>query len=152
MRLAALLEVVAPDGSVRTQWPYDQIEELDAPDKVMRIGRHRNPVLERIEIFDASFAEAVDALAVHVDRTGAIQRSQHKHAVMLAVAAAAVLLLFAIFALPAIADRMAPLVPTALDRRLGALVEFKTRAELARSLGEDFECRTGRFQRPAAPR
>ncbi|HWC94324.1 MAG TPA: M48 family metallopeptidase [Pseudolabrys sp.] len=148
VRLGALLEVVAPDGSVRTQWPYDQIEELDAPDKVMRIGRHRNPVLERIEIFDASFAEAVDALAVHVDRTGAIQRSQHKHAVVLAVAAAAVLLLFAIFALPAIADRMAPLVPTALDRRIGALVEFKTRAELARSLGEDFECRTGRFQRP----
>src|SRR5437879_3548922 len=63
-------------GNVLANWPYNELEPLTAPDKVLRIGRHGNPVLERLEIFDPDFAHAVDMQAIHIDRTGAIRRRQ----------------------------------------------------------------------------
>ena len=148
VRLAtAAMEIVAPDGRVVTNWPYDQIDELNAPDKVLRLGRHKNPILERLEIFDASFAEALDVLAIHVDRTGALQRAQHKHAVVLALAATVSLLLAAVFVVPAIATRMAPFVPIALDSRIGAVIDVKARAEYKSKYGADFECGLAPSQR-----
>src|SRR5690606_30989089 len=61
------------------------------------------------------------------------------------------LVLVAWFGVPAIGARLAPLIPAALERRLGDAVEMQTRATLdTGSAGENFEC--GRSPREHAGR
>ena len=50
------LQIADRDGRLLAQWPYDEIEGLPAPGKVLRLGRRGNAVLERLEIFDPGFA------------------------------------------------------------------------------------------------
>ena len=52
----ASLQISGHDGNSLAQWPYDEIEELTAPETILRLGRRRSPTLERLEIRDAAFA------------------------------------------------------------------------------------------------
>lgn len=138
---AAGLRIAGVDGRLLAEWPYDDILELTAPEHVLRIGRRHSPFLERLEIRDPDFAAAVDARAVYVDRSGALARRQRLSAIGWTFAATVSLLLVAYFGVPALADRLAPLVPVALERRLGDAVDVQTRAMLDRNnLGAAFEC------------
>ena len=134
------------DGAGRriADWPYDQIDELNAPAHVLRLGRRNNPVLERLEILDPPFAHAIDLLAHHVDRTGAIQRRQRFSVIGWTVVATAALLAVATVGVPAIAERLAPAVPVAVERKLGDAVNVQVRSQLdTRNAGAAFECGTG---------
>jgi Zn-dependent protease with chaperone function len=138
---AAALQVESSDGRLLADWPYDEIDELSAPDKVLRLGRRGNATLERLEVLDPAFAAAIDAQAIHVDRTGALRRRQRRSVIGWSVAATVSLVLVAYFGVPAIAGRLTPLVPPALERRLGEAVDVQTRAMLdTRDLGAGFEC------------
>jgi Zn-dependent protease with chaperone function len=128
-------------GNVLANWPYDELEPLTAPDKVLRVGRHGNPLLERLEIFDPDFAHAVDVQAIHIDRTGTIQRRQRGKVIGWTLAATVSLLLVAYFGIPALAERIAPLLPVAIERKLGDAVDMQTRAMLdTGKAGAAFEC------------
>ncbi len=137
----AALQISARDGRLLAEWPYDELEGLAAPDKVLRLGRRGNAVLERLEIFDPEFAAAVDVRALHIDRTGTIQRRQRGSVIGWTVAATVSLLLVAWFGIPALAERIAPLLPVAIERKLGDAVDMQMRATLdtGRS-GTAFEC------------
>jgi len=138
---ASGLQVESGDGRLLAEWPYDEIDELSSPDKVLRLGRRGNAVLERLEVLDPAFAAAIDTRAIHVDRTGMLQRRQRRSVIGWSVAATVSLVLVAYFGVPAIAGRLAPLVPPALARRLGEAVDMQTRAMLdTRNLGSGFEC------------
>jgi Zn-dependent protease with chaperone function len=138
---ASALQVESSDGRLLADWPYDEIDELSAPDKVLRLGRRGNATLERLEVLDPAFAAAIDAQAIHVDRTGALRRRQRRSVIGWSVAATVSLVLVAYFGVPAIAGRLTPLVPPALERRLGEAVDVQTRAMLdTRDLGAGFEC------------
>jgi Zn-dependent protease with chaperone function len=135
------LQIASADGQLLDTWPYDEIEGLAAPDTVLRIGRRGNRALARLEIMDPDFAAAVDGRAIYVDRTGVAQRRQRSSVIGWSVAATVSLLLVAYFGVPAIAARLAPVLPAALDRKLGDAVEIQLRGILdTKSTGAAFEC------------
>jgi Zn-dependent protease with chaperone function len=146
---AAALQIARPDGRLIAEWPYNELEPLTAPDKVLRVGRRGNAVLERLEIFDPDFAHAVDMQAVHIDRTGKIQRRQRGSVIGWTLAATVSLLLVAWFGIPALAERIAPLLPVAIERKLGDAVDVQTRATLdTGKAGVAFECGIAESEKP----
>ena len=72
----ASLEISSHDGRALSEWPYNELEELSAPDNFLRLGRVNSEILERLEISDKAFAAEIDARAALVDRTGALQRDK----------------------------------------------------------------------------
>jgi len=135
------LRVHAPDGAVLAAWGYDELETLSAPDDVLRLGKFGNPVLARLEVRDPTLAAAIDDLSVPVDRSGRSERQMRRKIVLWTVAAAAALVIVAVVGLPAIATRLAPLVPYPVERRLGELVDAEVRSSFnAGQLGADLEC------------
>jgi Zn-dependent protease with chaperone function len=135
------LQISSHDGHELREWPYDELEELSAPDNLLRLGRLNSTVLERLEICDTAFAAEIDAHAALVDRTGALQRRQRLSVIGWSIGATASLLLVAWFGVPAIAERLTPLLPAAVERKLGDAVDMQIRGMLdPRHSGESFDC------------
>ena len=142
------LQIVG-DDRVLAEWPYDEIEGLAAPDNVLRLGRRGNKLLERLEILDPAFAAAIDARARRVDRSGTRQRRQRDSVIGWSVAATLSLVAVAYFGVPAIAERLAPLVPAPIAHRLGDAVDMQVRGILDNHhLGAGFECGAAAGERP----
>jgi len=136
--------VRAARGDLLARWPYGDLEHLSAHDGMLRLGRVDNPVLERLEIHDPELAAAIDDLAATVDRTGATERRGRTRVVAWTVAAVASFVLVGIFGVPAIADRLTPYVPTAVERKFGEAADAQVRAMLDTDRkGEAFECGRG---------
>ena len=143
------LQISGGTGQLLAEWHYDEVEELAAPDNVLRIGRRGNKVLERLEIFDPAFAAVVDEHAIHVDRSGSTQRRQRLSVIGWSVVATVSLLLTAYYGVPALADRLAPLLPPVVERKLGDAVDMQTRAMLdTKSAGAAFECGSADSEKP----
>jgi Zn-dependent protease with chaperone function len=137
----ASLQISGHDGNCLAQWPYDEIEELTAPETILRLGRRRSPTLERLEIRDAAFAAEIDARAIYVDRSGAGRRRQHMRVIGWTVGATASLLLVAWFGIPAIAARLTPLLPPAVDLKLGDAINMQVHSMLdGQDAGAAFDC------------
>ena len=89
-----------------------------------------------------------------LDRTGAAERRLRKRVIVWTVAAAASLVLVAVYGLPALADRLAPLIPFPVEQRFGGVMDAQVRAML--DDGKSGQAvrmrRSGRRKRPAAPR
>ena len=132
------------DGRLLAQWPYAEIEHLSAPEGVLRIGRIGSPVLARLEVRDVDLARAIDDYAVTVDRTGGTERRGRSKVVFWSVAAMVSLLAVAIFAVPEIATRLAPIVPYSVERRLGDAIDIQVRRALdPGTKGVSFVCGDG---------
>src|SRR5260370_11539217 len=116
------LRMHGADGSVLAEWPYDQLETLSSPDDVLRLGKAGNAVLARLEIKDPQLAMAIDERSMPVDRTGRIERRLRAKVIFWSVAATASLLLVAVVGVPRIATELTPLIPYALERKLGTAV------------------------------
>src|SRR5471030_1806122 len=137
------LQIASADGQLLDTWPYDEIEGLAAPDNVLRIGRRGNAALARLEISDPEFAASIDGRATYVDRTGTLQRRQRTSVIGWSIATTISLLLAGYFGVPAIAARLAPVLPAAIDRKLGEAVDMQLRGILdTNNAGAAFECRT----------
>jgi Zn-dependent protease with chaperone function len=135
------LQIAGADGQLMDTWPYDEIEGLAAPETMLRIGRRGSAVLARLEIMDAEFAAAVGARASHIDRSGLTQQRERTSVIGWSIAATISLVLVAYFGVPAIAGRLAPLLPASLDRKLGDAVDIQLRGILdAKNTGPAFEC------------
>jgi len=139
------------DGTGRTlaDWPYDAIEELNAPAQVLRLGRRHDSVLARLEVLDEAFADAIDIRAEGIDRTGAIHRRQRSHVIGWTILATVALVAVSYWAIPAIADRVGQAVPAAVERRLGDAVNMQVRSQLdTHQAGAAFDCGTGAHEQP----
>ena len=138
------LRVRDNQGGVLAEWPYDQLETLSAPDDVLRLGRAGNPVLARLEVRDAKLAAAIDELSQPVDRTHRIERRLRTRVIIWSLLATTSLLAVAVVGVPLIAAELTPLIPYAMERRLGATVDAQARAGLeGRHSGTSFECGIG---------
>ena len=147
---AQALEVEDAGGRLLAEWPYAQIESLNAPDNVLRLGRRDSPMLERLVITDAGLAAAVDSRAAQIDRRGVLRGRQQLTVIGWSVLAVVSLLAAAWFGVPALAARLTPLVPVAIERKLGAAVDMQVRNALdTRDLGAAFECGLARDQQTA---
>jgi Zn-dependent protease with chaperone function len=143
------LKISGRDGRLWAEWPYNEIEELAAPDSMLRLGRRGSATLERLEIRDPAFAAEIDARAIYVDRTGSLQRRQRMRVIGWSVAATASLVLVAWFGLPAIAARLAPILPASVERKMGDAVDMQVRGMLDTGKGgAAFECGTAAAEMP----
>jgi hypothetical protein len=106
------------DGSVRARWRYDELEQLSAPDGVLRLGLHGDRTLERIEVRDAALAAAIDDFSVPVDRSGGREQRSRRKVVVWSALAVFSLFLVGIYGVPMLATQIAPYVPYGLERRL----------------------------------
>jgi Zn-dependent protease with chaperone function len=135
------LRVHRADGSVLAEWPYDALETLSSADDVLRLGKAGNAVLARLEIKDPQLAAAIDERSVPVDRAGRLERRLRTKVIFWSFAATASLLLVAVVGVPRIATELTPLIPYALERKLGAAVDAQARASLdSAHAGAAFEC------------
>jgi Zn-dependent protease with chaperone function len=145
------LRVHGAGGRVLAEWPYDKLEAVSSPDGVLRLGRAGSPVLARLEIQDPKLAAAIDERSEPIDRSGRIDRRLRHQVIFWSIAATASLLLLALVGVPLIATEITPVIPYAIERKLGAAVDTQARATLdSRHIGAAFECgnsepeRTGR--------
>lgn len=144
---AALL-VRAGAGHLLARWPYGELEHLSGPDDMLRLGRRGNTVLARLEVRDNELAAAIDELATGVDRTGAIERRGRSRVVAWTLMAVVSLVLVAIFGVPAIADRVTPYVPVAVEHKFGEAVDAQVRGTLASKDGAQVsDCGTAEGER-----
>jgi Zn-dependent protease with chaperone function len=135
------LRIRGEDGKLLAEWHYDGLEHVASADDVFRVGLAGNPVLARLEVRNPALAAKIDDYALQIDRTGGISRRARKRVIAWSVAATVSLVLAALYGVPALVERLAPLVPWSLEHRLGLAVEAQVRSMLA---NEDnprpFEC------------
>jgi Zn-dependent protease with chaperone function len=135
------LQVRGPDdGAALAEWPYGELAAYAAPDNVLRLGRAKSPVLARLEIHDQDLAAAFTARAGNVKHFGAVEPRTRVKVVGWSLAAVTSALLVAMFGVPAIVARVAPIVPVRVEQRLGASVDLQVRALLDNGKHDRFEC------------
>jgi predicted Zn-dependent protease len=134
----------AEERDMLARWPYDELDHLAAPDGVLRLGHAASRALARLEVRDPGLAAAIDAASVPVDRSGAGERKSRLKVIGWSIAAVVSLVLGAVFGVPALADRIAPLVPLSAERLLGEAVDMQARRMLDKgTAGRPFECGGG---------
>jgi hypothetical protein len=137
------------DGVLIDGWRYGELRAMPAPEHLLRLARFGRPVLARLEIRDPGLAALIDERADPLDRTGITERRLRKRVVGWTLAATASLVLVAIYGVPALSDRIAPLIPLSVEHRLGLAVDAQVRAMLDnRNSGGAFECGTAEAEQP----
>jgi Zn-dependent protease with chaperone function len=138
------LQIFSSDRHLLDEWLYAELRRQAAPDGVLRLGRHGETMLARLEIRDAALASAIEDRAVTLDRGGAAERRLRRKVVILSLAAVVSLIFTAIIGVPVLATRVTPLVPIAVEQKLGDAVDNQIRATLdTKHLGAGFFCDTG---------
>lgn len=138
---ANALRISNQDGRLLSEWPYGEIEQLAAPQRLLRLGRIHSSALERLEIIDRALAAEIDRRSAFVDRTGTLYRRERMQVIGWSLGATAALLAVAFFGVPAIAARLTPLLPTAIEQKLGAAVDMQVRGLLDQHKpGASFDC------------
>jgi Zn-dependent protease with chaperone function len=137
------------DGTPIADWPYAELRAQTAPDDVMRLRRIGGPELARLEIRDPALTAEIDRRADGLDRTGTAERRVHKRVVLWSVAATISLVLVAIFGVPALSDRIAPLIPMSVEQRLGVAMDAQVREILGSGKSDKpFECGGADAEKP----
>ena len=105
-----------------TRWSYADIRRADGPPGTLRVTCLAAPGLARLEIRDAATAAALAARCAQLD-----ERLPGRHSVGAIVgwslAAAVSIVAVILFVVPFAADRLAPLIPPALERRIGDVAD-----------------------------
>jgi len=149
VRRAVLVEL-SPEGLVvrdpqeramLARWPYDELDHLAAPDGLLRLGRTGAPRPARLEVREPALIAAIDKASVPVDRSGAAERRSRAKVVIWSLIATVSLLAAGIVGVPALADRIAPLIPLQAERWLGEAVDTQARRMLDKGdASRPFEC------------
>ena len=114
-------------GEPTVAWPYDDIRRADGPPGMLRLRCVTAPALARLEIRDAALAAE---LVARCTRLGEQAPGRHGVGAIIgwSLAAAASIIAVVLFGVPLAADRLAPLVPAAFERRLGEVAEKQIKA------------------------
>jgi len=110
----------APDEA--SEWNYADIRRADSPSGILRLTCLTAPALARLEIRDAALATKLVSRCARLDEN--VPGRQGVGAIIgWSLAAAASIVAVVLFGVPLAADRLAPLVPPAFERRLGDVAE-----------------------------
>ena len=108
-------------------WSYDDIRRADGPPGVLRLRCLTALALARLEIRDAAAASQLISRCARLD-----EHAPGRHGVGAIIgwslAAAASIVAVIVFGVPLAADRLTPLVPQALERRLGDAADVQVKA------------------------
>lgn len=135
LTLGDALEILEEEGTP-VRWVYADIRRADSPAGVLRLASTSAPPLARLEIRDAALAAQVMARCTHLDAHQATGRGVAK-IVGWSVAAAVSIVCVVLFGVPLAADRLAPLVPKPIERRIGDASEVQVKTIFGRSVCED---------------
>jgi Zn-dependent protease with chaperone function len=121
LRLKDKVDIVE-DGSVLAAWPFADIRRVDGVAGALRLSCSSAPSLARLEVRDTALAEALILCCPHLDEHTVGRRGL---AAIIGWSIAATVSIVAViwFGLPLAAERLAPLVPPALERRIGDAAE-----------------------------
>jgi hypothetical protein len=109
-------------SGIAAVWPYAEIRRADSPPGALRITCVDAPVLARLEIRDADMAaELLSRCPRLVDN--APGRGGVGAIIGWSLAAAVSIVAVVMFGVPFAADRLAPLVPQSLERKVGDVAE-----------------------------
>jgi Zn-dependent protease with chaperone function len=120
-------EVGEVQERVRARWVYADIRRADGPPGILRLTCAGAPSLARLEIRDASLAAEVAARCSLLDEHQATRRGTAR-IVGWSLAAVVSIVCVVLFGLPLAADRLAPLVPKPVERRIGDAAEIQMKA------------------------
>ena len=120
LRLAGSLDIVA-DDAVAESWPYDAIRRADGPPHILRLSCDAALPLARLEIADAATQGMVAAYCKSLD-VGGPAAGHTLRIVFWSLAAVCSILALTYFGIPYAADRLAPLIPMAVEQRIGDAV------------------------------
>jgi Zn-dependent protease with chaperone function len=148
-----LLRISATDGRPLAEWRCAEIAPVATPEGVLRLGLPTGESAARLEIHDKALADAVAQAALPCDRTGLTDERVRNRVVRYSLLAAVMVIAAAIWAVPAIANRVAPLLPRAVDIRFGELANEAIQHELEeQTKGKTVDCSTGNTAQEKAAR
>lgn len=117
LRIADRLEI--RDGeSVLAAWAYADIRRADGPAGMLRLSSLTAPALARLEVRDAALAADLVSRCATLDENTPSRRGVAA-IVGWSLAATVSIVAMVLFGVSLAADRLAPLVPEAFERRLG---------------------------------
>lgn len=119
---------ILENGAEIAFWRYADLRPADAPKDTLRISATSAPELARLEVRDAALMDAIATRCPDLRRRRRSGEIRGAKIVVWSLAAAVSLVLTVVYLVPAFADRLAPLVPIALERRLGEAVDSQVRA------------------------
>ena len=125
LRLADRLEIIEDEATLAA-WAYADIRRADSPAGMLRVSCLTAPALARLEVRDTALAAEL------VSRCGGIDddipgRRGVAAIIGWSLAAAVSIVAVVLFGLPLAADRLAPLVPAAFERRLGDVADAQVK-------------------------
>ena len=113
---------IVESGTVITSWPFADIRRVDGVAGVLRLSCQSAPALARLEVRDTVLAEALMLRCPHLEDE-AVGRRGVTAIIGWSIAATISIVAVIWFGLPLAADRLAPLVPPVLERRIGDAAE-----------------------------
>lgn len=125
LRFGSGLDIVE-DGAVIATWPLDAVRRIDGPPALLRLGCASAPPLARLEIADPEMAETVTRHCPSLD-AGRGGPAHTGRIVFWSVAAVCSIALVVIYGVPLAADRLAPLMPLSVEKRIGEAVDGQVR-------------------------
>jgi Zn-dependent protease with chaperone function len=114
-------EILEGDAVIAT-WPYADVRRADGPAGTLRVMCVSAALLARLEIRDAALSTELErrCLALDADLPGAKGVAT---IVAWSVAALVSIVLMVVFVMPLLADRLTPLIPYAVEKRLGEVAD-----------------------------
>jgi Zn-dependent protease with chaperone function len=125
LRLGDGLEIVERNAVVGV-WPYDDLRRVDGPSNTLRLSSLSALPLARLETGDAALHAAIIAHCASLD-AGHVGRHTGR-IVFWSLAALCSIVVLSYYGIPAAADRLAPLVPAAFERRMGEAFDIQVRS------------------------
>jgi Zn-dependent protease with chaperone function len=126
LRPEASLDIVE-NGAVVATWPFAEIRRADGA-RALRLSCLSALPLARLEIADKAAAER---MLVHCHALDADHHSKQTGKVVAwSLGAACSIVLVTLFGIPLLADRLAPMVPYAVEKRIGEAVDRQAKTLL----------------------
>ena len=116
-----MLAIDAGDGAP-VRWAYADIRRVDSPVGTLRVTCRTAPAVARLEVRDPAIAAELTSRCARLDEDH-LGRRGVTTIVGWSVAATVSIVAVVLFGVPLAADRLAPLVPQALERRLGDVAD-----------------------------
>ena len=126
LRLGAGVEIVEQDRMIDI-WPYGEVRRADGPPNVLRLSCVAALPLARLEIADEATQTAIVAHCAALDAVSQ-GRIGTGRIIFWSLAAVCSIIGLAVFGIPYAADRLAPFVPYAIEKRIGDAADGQIRA------------------------
>ncbi len=138
VRLAAdALRILAADGRAIAEWPLDELHEVAGFFAGLRLTRDGADGLARLDVRDADLAAEIRRASSALN--GVRRHSIERRVLLWSLVALVSFCALAFYGAPLLADRLAPMLPWGVDRRMGSALDANFRLLLPVRAG-GFEC------------